>query len=173
MDETDIEQLRQWRNSKEVSDHMISRPIISQEQQQRWFEGIKNDPSVVYWVILSKDGKKLGLVNLAKIDRTSLSAEPGLYIGNVEERNSFSGMEAYYHMLAYGFGELGLQKIYGTTLSNNAVALKMNRSFGFTTEEIIKDGLELDGGLLDLHKVTLSPKAFYASPMAKFFSINK
>jgi UDP-4-amino-4,6-dideoxy-N-acetyl-beta-L-altrosamine N-acetyltransferase len=170
IDKTDIEQLREWRNSKEVADYMISRPVISKEQQEKWYDAIKNDPSGMYWVILSKEKKKLGLVSLTKIDRTDKSAEPGLYIGTKQDRNSFSGMEAYYYVLDYAFTTLGLEKIYGTTLSMNKVAQKMNISFGFITEGIVKDGITLDGVNHDLYKVVLYPTGFYASSMAKFFS---
>lgn len=170
IDASDIEQLREWRNSKDVSDHMISRPIISREQQEKWYESIKEDPSGIYWIILSKEGKRLGLVSLTKIDQTDRSAEPGLYIGTKQERNSFFGMEAYYHVLKYAFQTLQLKKIYGTTLSMNKVAQKMNTSFGFVTQEIVKNGITIDGVDQDLYKIVLDPVAFANSSMTKFFS---
>ena len=169
IDESDIELLRAWRNSKDVSDYMLSRTIILKDQQEEWYKNIKDDPSVIYWIILSKEETKLGLVNLTKINRTNLSAEPGLYIGEKKYRNSFFGMEAYYHLLDYGFNRLGLEKIYGTVLSTNVVAIKMNVSFGFITEALLKEDIIIDGICSDVFKIVLNKKAFYESKTAKFF----
>lgn len=171
IDESDIEQLREWRNSKHVSDYMLSRTIISKDQQKKWYKSIKDDPSCIYWIILSKGGLKLGLASLTKIDRTNLNAEPGLYIGTKKYRNSFFGMEAYYHLLDYGFRQLGLEKIYGTVLSINRVAIKMNASFGFITEAVLRDDITIDGGCYDVYKLGLYKNAFYESKMTNFFKI--
>ena len=170
MDENDIELVRQWRNSREVSVHMISQSIISEEQQIKWFESVKDSASQLYFVIQSKTGDKLGVVNFSKIDPVNCTAEPGLYIGVTSERNSLYGMEAYYLLLKYGFVELKLQKVYGTALASNPTALKMNRSFGYTIEEIIKDGQIVDGVAIDFVKLFLLKEEFYASPMMKFFA---
>ena len=133
IDESDIELLREWRNSKEVSNYMLSRTIISKEQQREWYNKIKEDSSCIHWVILSKEGRKLGMASLTKIDRVNNSAEPGLYIGVKKFRNSFFGIEANYIVLNYAFKELGLEKISGTVLFSNSAALKMNLSFGYQT----------------------------------------
>lgn len=170
MDENDIELVRQWRNSRDVSVHMISQSIISEEQQIRWFESVKDSASQLYFVIQSKTGDKLGVVNFSKIDPVNGTAEPGLYIGVTRERNSLYGMEAYYLLLKYGFEELKLQKVYGTALASNPTALKMNRSFGYTTEEIIKDGQIVDGVAIGLVKLFLLKEEFFVSPMVKFFA---
>ncbi|MBW0177662.1 UDP-4-amino-4,6-dideoxy-N-acetyl-beta-L-altrosamine N-acetyltransferase [Sediminibacterium sp.] len=169
MDETDIEQVRQWRNSREVSAHMLSQQIISQEQQVKWFETVRNNATQCYFVIMAKNGNKLGVVNFSKIEHVTGTAEPGLYIGEASERNSLYGMEAYYLLLKYGFEELNLQKVYGTALVSNPTAMKMNKSFGYAVDEIVKDGIMVDGVPGDLVKLHLLRKDFYASPMVKFF----
>lgn len=168
--ESDLEQLRQWRNSPEVANFMLSRSLITPEQQANWFRNIRNDPSSFYWMILTNENKKLGLASLTKIDNTEHSAEPGLYIGDAANRNSFFGLEAYYQVLHFAFDELGVEKIYGTTLAENQPAHKMNLSFGFKQEALIKDGLEVGGLLHDLYKVILYKADFYNSRLARFFA---
>ena len=170
LEESDIEKVREWRNSKEVSGHMLSQNDISKEQQINWFREISNNPTKLYFIIQSKNCKKLGVVNFSSIDCENFSAEPGLYIGNKIDRNSLFGMEAYYLLLKLGFEELNLDKVYGTVLSSNLTAIKMNKSFGFKVEKIEKDIL-----LDDILKLELSKKIFYKSPMVIFFqsSINK
>ncbi len=167
--ENDIEEVREWRNSKEVAEHMLSRIIISKEQQQNWYQKIKDDDSGIYWIILSKQGEKLGLASLTKINTNAKEAEPGLYIASEKHRSSFSGMEAYYLLLNHGFTVLQLDKVFGTVLSSNKTAVKMNNSFGYTTEKTLRNELNIDGVLYDVDKVVLYKADFYKSPMARFF----
>ena len=47
----DIEMVRNWRNSKEVSQYMYTENHISPEQQKDWFEKISKDSSAQYWII--------------------------------------------------------------------------------------------------------------------------
>lgn len=169
MDESDIEQVRIWRNSKEVSEHMLSRNSISQEQQVKWFQSVKENDSQIYFIIQSKSGSKLGVVNFNSIDKKNRTAEPGLYIGDLKERNSLFGMEAYFLLLKYGFEQLDIEKVYGTALASNPTALKMNKSFGYTIEEVVKKGIFIDGVSCEVVKLYLLKKDFYLSPMALFF----
>ncbi len=169
IDESDIELLREWRNSKEVSDYMLTRTIITKEQQLVWFNKIKDDSSCINWIILSKEGKKMGMAGLSQIDRDTKSAVPGLYIGNEKFRNSFFGIEANYKVLSYSFNELGLEKISGTVLSSNSVALKMNLSFGYEIHTLLKDEIIIDGIGQDVFKIVLFKKNFHKSKMANFF----
>ena len=171
MDESDIEQVRLWRNSKEVSNFMLSQSVISKDYQHKWFESIKNNPAYVYFIILSKEGEKLGVVSLNKIDKVQKTTEPGLYIGSTKHRNSLFGIEAYYRLLNFGFVELKLDKVFGTVLSSNKVAIKMNKSFGYTTDCILKDHIKIDDISHDAYKIWLSKEDFYASPMANFFKV--
>lgn len=170
IDESDIEELRVWRNSKDVADFMLSKTVISEEQQKKWYEKIKDDPSGIYWIILSKDGLKLGLACITKIDRTLQTAEPGLYIGIKKYRNSFFGMEANYYLLDYAFRNLEMKKIFGWVLVNNPVALKMNISFGFVIESVIKNNNTFDMTEQDIYNISLEKEAFYDSKMATFFA---
>jgi len=39
----DIELIRQWRNSEEVSSYMYSTAKITKEEQEAWFERINDD----------------------------------------------------------------------------------------------------------------------------------
>jgi UDP-4-amino-4,6-dideoxy-N-acetyl-beta-L-altrosamine N-acetyltransferase len=169
MDESDIEQVRQWRNSKEVSEHMISQEFISQEEQINWFNEVKISKTQFYFIIQSKKKKKLGVVNFSNIDIKNNSAEPGLYIGEKSDRNSLFGMEAYYLILKYGFEELKLDKVYGTVLSSNSTAMKMNKSFGYKVDEILRDSILINGISQNLIKLFLLKNDFYTSQMVSFF----
>ena len=171
MNEYDIEEVRMWRNSKDVSNFMLSKTLILKENQQKWYESIKNNSESIYFIIVSKEGEKLGVVNFSKIDDKKKTAEPGLYIGSIKHRNSLYGIEAYFHLLNFGFNSLKLKKIYGTVLSSNKVAVKMNASFGFSHKMNLTEEIVIDEVQQTAYKIWLFKKNFYASPMAKFFNV--
>ena len=56
--EEDLELIRHWRNSKEVSQYMYTSDEISADQQKAWFGRIQSDASQKYWLI-EYDEKKL------------------------------------------------------------------------------------------------------------------
>jgi RimJ/RimL family protein N-acetyltransferase len=58
----DIELIRGWRNSPEVSSYMYDESYISEDQQREWFTRINTDVNSMYWII-EYDNKKLGLAS--------------------------------------------------------------------------------------------------------------
>lgn len=167
MEDSDLEQVRYWRNSDEVSKFMLSRAVITKENQSNWFSSIRDNKEYLYGIIMSKDGERLGVISLNNIREGT--AEPSLYLGSVESRNSFFGIEAYYHMLNYGFAQLGIEKVWGTVLSFNKAAMKMNTSFGFIVDAVLKDEIEIDNSYQDIFKLSLTKEMFYKSAMVRFF----
>lgn len=167
MNETDLQIVYFWRNSNDVSKFMISQNKITIEEHTLWFSKIKNNIENLYFIIVSKNQDKLGVINFNKINQTEKTAEPGLYIGDVDNRNTIYGLEAYYLLLSYGFKELKLKKIIGQVLSTNKTAIKMNESFGFTfLNNNLNDNTKL---VLNLY---LIENNFFKSPMYKFFNNN-
>lgn len=49
---SDIELVRHWRNSPEVSQYMYSDEQITTEQQKNWFNKIEHEDSSQYWMIV-------------------------------------------------------------------------------------------------------------------------
>ena len=64
----DIEMIRNWRNSKEVSQYMYTEDFICPEQQKKWFEKISKESNSKYWII-EFDNKPLGLVSISEISK--------------------------------------------------------------------------------------------------------
>jgi UDP-4-amino-4,6-dideoxy-N-acetyl-beta-L-altrosamine N-acetyltransferase len=131
IDQNDIEILRSWRNSDDVSKFMISKTKISKDDQLNWYKQISNDSSGYYWVIMLKNKIKIGYASLTKINNLNYTAEPGLYIGDKNYRNTFYGIEAFYYLLDFAFNHIQLKEIKGMVMISNQPALKMNKQFGF------------------------------------------
>ena len=88
--EEDLEQIRNWRNSKEVSQYMYTSDVITSEQQKKWFEKIKSDSTQKYWLI-EYNSVKLGLASIYNINNSFKHCSWAFYLGNTEVRGAGIG----------------------------------------------------------------------------------
>lgn len=143
----DIELVRTWRNSEEVSQYMYTDSIISQEDQENWFKSIDWEKSC-YWLITYK-GTKLGLASISGIDRVLSSCYWAFYLGDISVRGAGIGAKVEYKILTYVFEELKLNKLRCEVLVTNPKVIVMHEKFGFRREayyreHCIKNGRKLD-----------------------------
>lgn len=148
LEENDIELVRNWRNSSDVSPYMYNETIITVDQQKNWFKKISNEDSSVYWII-EYDGKKLGLASLTGIDRTLNSCYWAFYLGDLSVRGAGIGAKIEYNVLEYVFNTLKLNKLRCEVFISNDKVIKMHEKFGFRREayyreHCIKNNIKLD-----------------------------
>ena len=144
----DIEMIRNWRNSPEVSAYMYSDSIITIDQQEKWFEKIRNEKNSIYWVI-EYNGRNLGLASLTGIDKTLSSCYWAFYLGDLSVRGGGIGAKIEYNILEYVFNVLKLNKLRCEVLVNNDKVIRMHEKYGFRREayyreHCIKNGQKLD-----------------------------
>lgn len=146
--EDDLEMVRHWRNSKEVSQYMYTENIITALDQQNWFNKISQTTNSNYWII-EYGGKKIGLVSVTGIDTALRSCYWAFYLGDSSIRGAGIGAKVEYLVLEYVFNELNLNKLRCEVFVNNDKVIKMHEKFGFRREayyreHCIKDNLKLD-----------------------------
>ena len=134
----DLELVREWRNSPEVSQYMYTENFISKEQQEKWFEKIQQDESSKYWMIKYED-KNLGVANIVDIDRRNSKCNWGFYLGNSSIRGKGIGAKVEFNVLNYVFEELKLNKLVGEVFSFNEKVVKMHEKFGFRREGFLRN----------------------------------
>lgn len=139
--EEDIELVREWRNSPEVSQYMYTGDIITKEQQANWFKKISKEETSKYWIILY-DNKKMGMANLADIDRRNSKCFWGFYLGNLKIRGQGIGAKIEYNVLNYVFEELKLNKLCGEVFSFNEKVVQMHEKFGFRREGYLRSHIK-------------------------------
>jgi len=133
--ESDLEKIRKWRLSPEVARYLLTDPVITEESQKQWYEGMK-ERGDIYWVINFK-GVDIGYASLNKIDTQKLSADPGVYIGEVEYRAIGLGGQILKKIEDYAFEVLGLHKLYGYIISENRKAIRMYKKNGWECEAVL------------------------------------
>lgn len=147
--EDDLEMIRNWRNSDEVSKYMYTSDIISKDQQESWFERIKNDRSTKYWIIEYK-GKDLGLASLTGINNTLDSCYWAFYLGDTSFRGAGIGGKVEYNVLKYVFEKLKLNKLRCEVFVFNDNVIKMHEKFGFRREAYYREHCKKNGKFSDV-----------------------
>ena len=147
--EEDIELVREWRNSPEVSQYMYTEDIITKEQQEKWFKKICKEESCKYWII-KYDNNKIGVANLADIDRRNSKCFWGFYLGNSNIRGQGIGAKIEYNVLNFVFEEMKLNKLCGEVFSFNEKVVKMHEKFGFRREGYLRSHILKNGKFHDV-----------------------
>lgn len=138
LQESDIEMVRSWRNSPEVSSFMYSDEFISEEDQKMWFLKTDADSTCINWII-SFDKKPLGLVSLSGINKTLDSCYWAFYLGDTSVRRQGIGSKIEYNVLKYVFDHLELNKLRCEVFTFNDNVIKMHEKFGFRREAFYRE----------------------------------
>jgi UDP-4-amino-4,6-dideoxy-N-acetyl-beta-L-altrosamine N-acetyltransferase len=133
----DIELVRNWRNSKEVSSYMYTETYITKEGQLKWFNNIDWD-KFIYWII-EFNGKSLGLASVNSIDRTLQSCYWAFYLGDTSVRGAGIGAKVEYNVLNFVFEELELNKLRCEVFLHNDKVIKMHEKYGFRREAYYRE----------------------------------
>ncbi len=134
----DIEMIRNWRNSPDVSKYMYTDTIISKENQTSWYEKVVKDKSCKYWII-SYDNKSIGLASITGIDKALQSCYWAFYLGDSSIRGAGIGSKVEYNVIEYVFNELNLNKLRCEVFVVNDNVIKMHEKFGFRREAFYRE----------------------------------
>ena len=129
--ESDIENVRRWRNKDSIRQSFIYQEIISKEQQEQWYKNyVLNEKDIMF--IIEYLGKAIGAVALYNIDLEKKEAEFGrLMIGDLKARGLNIGRKTTCEICRFGFEVLGLKNIILEVFSDNVHAKKPYEEVGF------------------------------------------
>lgn len=133
LDQSMLEELRNWRNDEQVNRFMDFRESIGVEQQERWFESLNEREN--YFFIIRVNGIAVGLIHLDKFDKLLNTAESGLFLGKAEYRGTGVVLEASLLLLGFAFNKLELNAINAKISRENKSAILYNQLLGFKEKE--------------------------------------
>jgi RimJ/RimL family protein N-acetyltransferase len=143
---TDIEKIRNWRNSDLIKNVSFNRSFISTEMQKKWFENVKLMDSQLHWII-TVDGVDAGYAAVKNIDLDNERCEfASLYIG--EEQFLLNGIGALseYKVIDYLYSTYPkINKIYCEVLDFNKKVIQLHKKFGFVIEGELKQHYFING----------------------------
>jgi UDP-4-amino-4,6-dideoxy-N-acetyl-beta-L-altrosamine N-acetyltransferase len=140
----DIEMVRNWRNSPDVAKYMYTENQITVEQQQAWFDSVKDNSSCKYWII-SYNGNDIGVASLTGISQSLSSCYWAFYLGDAGIQGAGIGSKVEYNVLEYVFNELKLNKLRCEVITFNDKVITMHEKFGFRREAYYRQHVKKDG----------------------------
>ncbi len=129
------EKARAWRNDHEIWRWCRQNDIISDAEQEAWYERQWQDPTIRMYTIRLQTGsveEVVGVCGFTSLSFENRRAEFSLYIDPARQRQGL-GRGALSTLLNHGFLNLGLNTIWGEVLEGNQ-ALSMFAKLGFRLE---------------------------------------
>lgn len=140
----DLELIMNWRMKPEITKYMYTDPILTLENQKKWFDSIQNDNSVKYWII-EYNQVKIGLINLYDIDYKNRRCSWAYYIGDTSFRGKGIGTMLECNIYDYVFNILELNKLSCEVFSFNEKVIFIHKKFGSIIEGILKQHIYKNG----------------------------
>ncbi|REJ84076.1 MAG: N-acetyltransferase [Bacteroidetes bacterium] len=136
-----------WRNLPDVRNDFSGQPFhVSIEHEQQWIKTVigSNLPNSVFGVELLQSADLVGLTYLKNIHLVHRQAEFAILI-SPEHSGKGVGKAACRETLKFGFHDLNLHRIYLKVRQDNAPAIRVYKSCGFTEEGILRDDVFKQG----------------------------
>ncbi len=139
---------------REIADTTISIPHpYFEEQARQWIisaaDLFAKGKSVVFAIQLRRETNLVGTIGLRDIDPEHLQAELGYWIA-VEHWNQGYATEAAKAALAYGFGQLGLNRIYASHMVRNSASGRVLSKIGMKQEGLLRQRVRKWGRFEDV-----------------------
>jgi RimJ/RimL family protein N-acetyltransferase len=153
LDRTWLNLVRGWRNTPDIYFWCRQNDLISDADQERWYDQQSADDTVKMYLIKAGD-VPVGVCGLTSIDLSNRRAEFSLYIAPGHHRCGY-GRKALSTLLSHGFRNLGLNLIWGESFRGNP-ACQMFAGMGFVCEGARREFYFKDGKFIDalLYSIT-------------------
>jgi len=135
----DLPQLRDWRNGLLEQGTVRQWRYLNMVDQERWFAKISTlDSHDIMLIVSAKPARAIGVVGLTHTNWQKRYAEISIYIGDPEHRGKGYGEAALRALLDYGFGKVGLHRIFGEIYAHNEANIALFKKLGFQYEGCLR-----------------------------------
>lgn len=142
----DTEKIVVWRNREFVRRNFIYQERFTPEGHKAWLQEQVEPGHVAQFIICVEGIGEIGSVYLRDIDREQKTAEYGIFIGEEAALGCGYGTQAARLALDYGFGTLGLARIFLRFLEDNPRAGRSYEKAGFHWIENKRETVNLEQG---------------------------
>lgn len=152
----DLRKRVEWINDPAVQATLNFRTPVSLVGTERWLERISSDESRRDFSVETIVGEKyIGFGGLLNIEPLARKAELYATIGDTSYWRGGFGTDVYAVLCAFGFEELGLERIYGYQLVHNTGAHRVVEKLGWVREGLLRRDLWSHGRLVDRYVVSI------------------
>jgi RimJ/RimL family protein N-acetyltransferase len=138
--ESDLEWARLLHNDPEVLLMLTDPSPVSEDQQQIWFQNMKNNQRSERWVAYSPKGERIGVVRIDNLDYDNLSVCIGLDI-HKDFRGRGYAKPIYKEILRLFFLGYGFNRVWLLVASYNKRAYGLYSKLGFLEEGRMRKAL--------------------------------
>lgn len=126
---------------------------------EEWFEKNK-DRTDRYDAVIEADGNPIGLIGLLSIDTKNKKAEYYITLGERNYLGKGIAMQASRLLLEYAFLQMGLNRVYLYTETENIAAVKAYKRIGFKREGVIRQDIYSKGRYVDRYVYGITKEDF-------------
>lgn len=164
IEEADLEVLRNWRNREDYRKYFREHREISKDMQKKWYETkVLADASTIMFSIRDlQSDELLGCCGLCYINWVNRNADLSLYIGkdNLYIDDLGISEEACKLLFQYGYGELGLEKIWTEIYEFDTKKYELYKNLGFSEDGILRKQYFHDGKWWNSYLLSLLKEEF-------------
>lgn len=159
VEHTDLEQLKNWRNIESFRKNFREHKELNSSHQQVWFDRMNSSSAdYMFSIIDSKTGELIGCCGLLYINWIIRSADFSFYIGKDGKYIDPQGYaeEAASLLIAYGFGQLNLNKIWMELYEFDTAKIDFfTKKFSFKKDGLLRQNCFKDGKYHDSVLISL------------------
>jgi len=153
--ETDLETIMNWRMRPDITKFMYTDPVLTLEDQKRWFRKISAQSDSFYWVV-ELDGMAAGLVNLLEWDSSAKLVRSGGYIAEHSVRTLQNIRDVNMNLYDYAFNVLGAEKATFEIMDNNISQVQWMKRIGAKVVGIDEKAICKNDVFYDLYLMELT-----------------
>lgn len=150
----DLPRFTSWLNDADVRRNLLVYYPISMPQEENWFDSIlKESVDEQPLCIDVKSGRSwehAGNISFMRFNQHDRSAEIGIFIGRKDFWNKGYGCEAMRLMVAHGFNNINLNRIYLTVFETNPAGIRCYEKVGFKHEGRMREARYHEGRYIDM-----------------------
>lgn len=133
IENVDLEFLRRMHNDPTTICNLTDTTLVSEIQQQKWFESICLSESSLRLAVLDEQRDIIGCVRLDHYDNRNRSIQVGGDIAHAYRGKGY-GSVMFQACLKYVFDTLNCHRAYLSVLETNRVAIGLYEKYGFKEE---------------------------------------
>lgn len=156
---SDIELVRQSRNSEWTAQFLVQKDIITKEEQVNWFLSIDWDTEY-YW-IFEFDNERKGLIYISYWNKNEQSAQTNIFIFHQEDSGHPNFVRAMWVASYLCFNFLHIKTLLSIVHKDNHSATELDKFFGFKVEMTKGDFIHLSCNKNDFMNKSESVKSIF------------
>ncbi len=162
IEESDLPLLWKWENDSELTYYLNAdrHRTMSMEEINRRYRQIRSDPSMELFMIETLEGERIGMIGYDTYSPERRSFRVYIGIGEKEYWSKGYGTDAMCTLLAWGFRDLRVERVYLSVYDFNDRAIASYRKCGYRVDGVRRNVALVDGQWCDSIEMSVTQADF-------------